>query len=135
MRVGPVLAAAFLIAGCSRQGVPQHLGILTLLRFGQLDASPAALYTGRVSFANGCASVEGPRGLPMTGLWPPDTRLDATSGRLLIVVQGVPFAEGDELSMGGGEYADEAWVESLVGPIPEQCRGPHYQLLTQLVPS
>ena len=96
-----VLAVVCLVAACSRQGVPQHLGVVTLLRFGQLDARPAALFEGRISFANGCASVEGPGGVPVTGLWPPDTRLDATSGRMLIVVQGVAFAEGDEVSMGG----------------------------------
>jgi hypothetical protein len=71
--------------------------------------------------------------MPVTGLWSSGTRLDISTGVLRIVVDGVPFAEGAELSMGGGEYADEEFVVSLVGPIPQQCRGEHYWLLTELV--
>jgi hypothetical protein len=45
----------------------------------------------------------------------------------------VPFSEGDEVSMGGGEYADEEFVVSLVGDIPAPCRGERYWLLAELV--
>jgi hypothetical protein len=116
-----------------RQGAPQIVNGVTLLRFGYLNGGPTGLFHGRVSFVNGCVSLEGVPGVPVTGLWSSGTRLDNSTSTLRIVVDGVPFAEGDELSMGGGEYEDEEFVESLVGPIPEQCRGEHYWLLTSLV--
>lgn len=128
-----MLGLVLLLAACSARGTPQILDGITLLRFGYLNGSPAALFHGRVSFANGCVSLEGAAGAPVTGLWSSGTRLDDSTGVLRIVVDGVSLAEGDELSMGGGEYADEEWVVSLVGPIPEQCRGEHYWLLTELV--
>lgn len=130
---GAVLALAIMVGACGSRGTPQTVNGVTLLRFGYLNGSPAALLHGRVSFANGCVSLEGAPGVPVTGLWSPGTRLDNSTGILRIIVDGVPFAEGDELSMGGGEYADEEFVVSLVGPIPEQCRGEHYWLLTELV--
>lgn len=106
---------------------------VTLLRFGHLNGYPTGLFHGRVSFANGCASLEAAPGVPVTALWSSTTRLDTSTGILRIVVDGVPFVEGEELSMGGGEYADEEFAISLVGPIPEPCRGEHYWLMTTLV--
>lgn len=128
-----VLGLALLLAACSARGAPQIMNGVSLLRFGHLNGYPTGLFHGRVSFANGCVSLEGVPGEPVTGLWSSGTRLDNSTGILRIVVDGVPFTEGDELSMGGGEYADEEFVVSLVGPIPEQCRGEHYWLLTELV--
>ena len=127
------LGLAALLVACSPRGTPQAVNGVTLLRFGYLNGSPAALLHGRVSFANGCASLEAAPGVPVTGLWASSTRLDMSTGVLRVVVEGVPFAEGDALSMGGGEYSDEDFVISLVGPIPESCRGEHYWLLTELV--
>lgn len=128
-----VLGLAALLAACSPRGTPQDVNGVTLLRFGYLNSSPAGLFHGRVSFANGCASLEGTTGPVVTALWSSNTRLDTSTGVLRIVVDGVPFAEGEELSMGGGEYADEEFVISLVGPIPQRCRGEHYWLMTTLV--
>ena len=128
-----VLALAMLVVGGLSRGTPQIVDGVSLLRFGHLNGYPTGLFNGRISFANGCVSLEGASGGPVTGLWSSRTRLDNSTGILRVVVDGEPFAEGDELSMGGGEYADEEFVVSLVGPIPEQCRGEHYWLLTELV--
>lgn len=128
-----VLGLAVLLVACSPTGTPQVVNGVTLLRFGYLFGSPAGLFHGRVSFANGCASLETGPGAPVTALWSSSTRLDTSTGALRIVVDGVPFAEGEELSMGGGEYGDEEFVISLVGAIPQPCRGEHYWLMTTLV--
>lgn len=128
-----VIGLAALLAACSPMGTRQVVNGVTLLRFGYLNGSPAALVHGRISFANGCASMEAAPGVPVTALWPSSTRLDMSTGVLRIVVDGVSFAEGDELSMGGGEYGDETFVISLVGPIPDSCRGDRYWLVTELV--
>lgn len=127
------LGLGVFLAGCGARGVPEVANGVTLLRFGYLNGSPTARLDGRVSFANGCASLEAAPGVPVTALWSSTTRLDTSNGILRIVVDGVPFAEGQELSMGGGEYSDEEFVTSLVGPIPEPCRGERYWLLTTLV--
>jgi hypothetical protein len=127
-----LMALAALLVACGPRGMTETANGVTLLRFGQLNGSPAALLHGRLSFANGCASLGAAPG-PVTGLWSSGTRLDVSNGVLRVVVDGTAFAEGDELSMGGGEYSDEAFVVSLVGPIPESCRGEHYLLLTDLV--
>jgi hypothetical protein len=129
---GAGITLAMLVGACGSKGTPQVVNGVTLLRFGYLNGSPAALLHGRVSFANGCVSLEDAPGVPVTGLWSSGARLDNSTGILRIIVNDVPFAEGDELSMGGGEYADEEFVVSLVGPIPQRCRGEHYWLLTDL---
>jgi hypothetical protein len=130
---GAVLVLAMVVGACGSRGTPQVVNGVTLLRFGYLNGSPAALLHGRLSYANGCVSLEAAPGEPVTGLWSSGTRLDNSTGVLRLFVDDMPFAEGDELSMGGGEYADEEFVVSLVGPIPQQCRGEHYWLLTELV--
>lgn len=130
---GMAFALAWLLLACGAQGRPQVANGVTLLRFGTLSGSPAALLHGRISFANGCVSIEAEPGVAVTGLWSSNTRLDSSTGLLRIIVDGVPFSEGDEVSMGGGEYEDEAFVVSLVGTIPATCRGEHYWLLTELV--
>jgi hypothetical protein len=128
-----IFTLASSIVACGPMGTRQEVNGVTLLRFGSLNAYPAALLHGRVSFTKGCVSLESGHGLPVTGLWSSGTRLDASRGVLEIFVDGVRFAEGDVQSMGGGEYADEQFVVSLVGPIPATCRGEHYWLLTDLV--
>ena len=133
IRLGAAIGLATLLAACGPRGTPQVMNSVTLLRFGQLNGSPDALLHGRISFANGCAGVRDVQGVLATGMWSSGTRLDNTSGTLRIVVDGVSFAEGDEISMGGGEYSDEDFVVSLVGPIPESCRVEHYWMLTDLV--
>ena len=126
-----VFVLSFILCGCAR-GVPiTHEGI-TILRFGHLQARPQALVHGRVTFANTCASVADNAGEPVTAIWPPDTQFDTSAADLGIVVQGVRFSLGDPISMGGGEYTDEAYVESLVGEIPDDCRGNRYWLVTDL---
>ena len=37
------------------------------------------------------------------------------------VLDGVAATDGDEISLGGGEQTDQAWVEELVGPV-DGCR-------------
>jgi len=133
VRSGMTAAVAVLLLACGSRGVPQVSNGVTLLRFGQLNGSPAALLSGRISFANGCASVEAAPGVPVTGLWSSSTRLDTSTAALRIVIDGVAFSEGDEVSMGGGEYEDEQFAVSLVGSIPDTCRGERYWLLTELV--
>jgi hypothetical protein len=133
IRTGAAIGLAMLLVACGQRGAPQVMNGVTLLRFGQLNGSPDALLRGRISFSNGCASLRDAQGVLVTGMWSSGTRLDNMSGTLMIVVDGVPFAEGDEISMGGGEYSDEAFVVSLVGPIPEPCRGERYWMLTDLV--
>lgn len=131
--IGVVASIALMLMACSARGAPQVVGGVTLLRFGSLNGYPAALMNGRVSFANGCASLVGDDGIVVTGFWSPGTHLDRSTGVLRIVVDGRSFAEGDEVKLGGGEYTDEAFVVSLVGPIPDSCRGQHYWLLNDLV--
>jgi hypothetical protein len=128
-----VLALAASMVACGPRGTPQVANGVTLLRFGQLNGYPAGLFHGRVSFANGCASVESAPGVTGTGLWSSGTRLDNSTGVLRIVIDGVPFTEGDAISMGGGEYADEDFLVSLVGPIPPTFQGERYYLLPELV--
>jgi hypothetical protein len=106
---------------------------LVLLRWGHLDARPLGLWTGQLAFTGGCVGFEGDGGTTVVVLWPSDTRFDTSTGPLRVVVGGVPFAEGDELRMGGGEYTDRAWIEPLVGPLPPACQRDRYALATELV--
>jgi hypothetical protein len=130
---GAVLGLGVLLAACSPRGTPLVAHGVTMLRFGYLNGGPTALLNGHVSFANGCVSLVDDQGVAVTGLWPSSAGMDVSTGSVQIVVDGVRLAEGAEVSMGGGAYKDEEFVTSLVGPIPEGCRGDRYWLLTGLV--
>jgi hypothetical protein len=62
-------------------------------------------------------------------LWPPDSRFASPTDSTKFIIQGRTLTEGDRVSMGGGEYTDRAFVESLVGTDPESCRGDRYWLV------
>jgi hypothetical protein len=103
-----------------------------LLRWGRLEARPLGLMTGRLAFEGGCVGVEGAEGETVVVLWPPDTTFEESAGELRVVVNGTAFAEGDELRLGGGEAKDQAWIRSLVGPVPPACQRDLYILATKL---
>lgn len=134
MRPSPAVGALLLIAvtGCN-PGTPISAEGHVLLRWGHLDAKPLGLWSGRLAFDGGCIGVAGPAGATLVVLWPPDTGLDTSTGALRVILGGVAFAEGDEIRLGGGEYEDQAWAESLVGPIPAACETDKYLLATRLV--
>ena len=128
-RAAVLLSTCLLAAGCGMQGTPLANQGITLLRYGQLEAFPAALVTGQLSLANGCVSLTDDEGRPVTALWPPDSRFASSTDATKLIIQGRTLTEGDPVSMGGGEYTDRAWVESLVGTIPESCQGDRYWLV------
>jgi hypothetical protein len=88
--------------------------------------------TGRLAFEGGCVGVEGAVGETVVVLWPPDTMFEESAGELRVVVNGTAFAEGDELRLGGGEAKDQAWIRSLVGPVPPARQRDLYILATKL---
>lgn len=132
MRLAAAVALAALLAAC---GGPVTAGGVTILRYGPMTGSPAALATGTLRFLDGCAILENidPNGAP-TGaviLWPPGTDLRLVDGRLHVVVDGVRATDGDEVQLGGGEYTDQDWVEHLVGDVGS-CRSDRYWLASTM---
>jgi hypothetical protein len=132
-RIALALLVCLAAAACN-PGTPIAADdLLLLLRWGHLDARPLGLMTGRLAFKGGCVGVEGGAEETVVVLWPPDTQFDASTGALHVVVNGIAFGEGDELRLGGGEATDQAWIESLVGPVPPACQRDRYILATELV--
>ena len=123
-------AAAFallvVLGGCN-PGRPLVDDDLVLLRWGHLEARQTGLLVGRLTFRGGCVGIESDQEQPWIVLWPPDTQLDRSTGVLRIVIDEVPYAEGDELQMGGGE-ADHQWATTLVGPVPPVCQRDQYTI-------
>ncbi|MGI8928658.1 MAG: hypothetical protein ACR2H0_04235 [Candidatus Limnocylindrales bacterium] len=131
-RPGLALLVCLAAAACN-PGTPVVADGLVLLRWGHVDARPLGLTVGRLAFEGGCVGVEGIAGETVVVLWPPDTQFDASAGALRVVINGIAFAEGQELRLGGGEATDETWIRSLVGSLPQACQSDRYILATELV--
>jgi|SRR6185503_20383962 len=133
--LGLVLVLGFVsgLAACSPTGHPEIVDGVVLLRWGHLEAHPAGLFSGRLSFRGGCAGVEDDSGGTQVVVWPPSARLDNSTGSLRLVIDGASFGDGEALSFGGGEYTDQAWMATLAGPIPPACRADRWVLGTDLV--
>ena len=63
--------------------------------------------------------------------WPPNGQFDASTGALRIVVDGVPFNEGDVITLGGGEVSHQR-ATYLVGPISPACQRDKYLLAAEV---
>jgi hypothetical protein len=131
---GTVVAiiAAALLAAC---GGSVTAGGVTILRYGPMTGSPAALASGTLRFLDGCAILENidPNGAPVgvVILWPPGTDLRVMDDKVHVVVGGVAATDGDEVQLGGGEYTDQSWVEQLVGEVGN-CRSDRYWLASTM---
>ncbi len=133
MRVAALaIVAAALLAAC---GGSLTAGGVTLLRYGLMTGSPAALTSGTLRFLDGCAILEDidQNGAPVgvVILWPPTTDLRVIEGQLKVVVGDVAATDGDGIQLGGGEYTDQAWVEHLVGEVGK-CRSDRYWLASTM---
>ena len=126
-----IVLATFVVA-C---GGTLTLGGVRILRYGPQAGSPAALASGTLRFLDGCVILENldPNGAP-TGqviLWPPGTDLRLIGGQIYVVVGDVHATDGDKVTLGGGEYSDQAWVEHLVGDVG-RCRSDLYWLASEM---
>jgi len=131
-RLIAAIALATLLAGC---GGTLTAGGVTILRYGPMTGSPAALASGTLRFLDGCTILENidPNGAP-TGqviLWPPGTDIRLIDGRIHVVVGGTAATDGDQVQLGGGEYKDQDWVQHLVGDVGK-CRSDVYWLASTL---
>jgi hypothetical protein len=126
------IAAAALISAC---GGSITAGGVTLLRYGLMTGSPAALASGTLRFLDGCTILDSidPNGAPVgvVILWPLGADLKLVDRCIHVVVDGVAATDGDEVQLGGGEYTDEAWVEHLVGDVGN-CRSDRYWLASTM---
>lgn len=120
-----IVALAIAVMGCN-PGSQQTADGVTLLRWGHLEASPLGLGKGKVTLRGGCVGLEGGV-LPTVVLWPPNTQFDVFDGALRVVVEGMPFNEGDAIALGGGEVSHQRATD-LVGPIPVACQRDKYLL-------
>lgn len=130
----PVLALwlGLTLAGCT--GSPVVLDGTTMLRYGFLTGSPTALLTGTIRFDAGCIwleHVDVPEVRELI-LWPPRTGLDNSGGVLRVIDGGVTLADGDPVTMGGGQYKDLQTVQGFVGPVPSECVTSLYWLATDV---
>lgn len=125
-----------LTAACT--GTPMTLGGVTLLRFGFLTGSPTGLAQGVLRIERGCTWIEQAPAMDAPGrfvrpiLWPGAAQLSQAAGELRVVLDGVTFSDGNEITIGGGEYNDRVFVESLVGPLPADCVADSYVLATKV---
>jgi hypothetical protein len=84
---------------------------------------------------NGCTWLEDNDSADVWSVfWPPDAYLEGVAGFVRVVVGGKSLESGTAVTLGGGEYTDEAWVASLVGGvIPPRCKWDKYWLATEVV--
>jgi len=129
MRRREVLAVglAFAVAACGSPG-PMTVDGVTIMRHGFMNGGPAALYTGPVKFERGCVVGDMPDAAFTPIIWPPTASLGHQGNELVLLVDGLVIHDGDQASIGGGEYTDVEFVEQLSGPIPEACRAEYYWL-------
>jgi hypothetical protein len=95
---------------------------------------PMAVLTGTLTVADGCLWIEA-HGDRWLALWP--TPVSVTGAESVTVEgDGVRVAEGDQITVVGGEYSPEhqEYVEGLIGQaVPEACRGLSW-LVVELLP-
>jgi hypothetical protein len=131
-RAAVAIALAAILAAC---GGSVTAGGVTILRYGPMSGSPAALTSGTLRFIDGCVTLENidPNGAPFGSvvLWPPGTDLRLIEGRTHVVVGGNAATDGDQVELGGGEYKDQASVEHLVGDVG-RCRSDLYWLASTM---
>jgi hypothetical protein len=106
-----------------------------MLRYGLLTGAPTALLSGIIRFEGGCIWLEhvDVPGVRELVLWPSSAGLNNSDGVLRVVVGNVMLADGDPVTMGGGQYKDLPAVEQLVGPVPQACLTHFYWLATDTV--
>jgi hypothetical protein len=115
---------ALVVAACSGS---MTLGGITLLRYGPQVGGPTALATGTLRFEAGCTTIDIGDPTHSVILWPMGTSLASVEGQVHVVSDGVTATDGDTISLGGGQYDDQGFVERLVGPVG-QCLAESYWL-------
>ena len=123
-------ALAMGVAGC---GSPMTVDGVTVLRHGITNGGPAALLTGTVHFRDGCVWADA-FGESQVVVWPWSARLDHADGELVIVVDDVTLRDGDQFSIGGGQFTDVAFIRGLAGSIPDACLASLYWLGGEVSP-
>lgn len=106
-----------------------------MLRTGFLTGGPTALASGTLEFRDGCIWLMEAPGASVLVLWPHDADLDTSAGAIAVTFQNHRFAEGDRMTLGGGEEKDLEHVRSLVGSLPDECITDRYWLTTTITPS
>jgi hypothetical protein len=119
------------VAACGSPG-PMTLDGVTIMRHGFMNGGPAALLSGTtIVFRDGCVGTDLTTGFEPI-IWPPMARLGHEGDELVLVVDGLVIHHLDAANVGGGEYADAAFVEQASGAIPDACRADRYWLATEI---
>ncbi len=135
MWIWPLIMAVKALAACQTDA---ESGLLARHRLGREEPLPAGSITGVVVREANCVWLdEAGSSNRYLLLWPKDYRAVAGEDGSVTVTDGrgtAIAASGREVQLGGGEYnaRDHGdFVASLVlEPIPEQCKGPLYWLVT-----
>jgi hypothetical protein len=130
------LLLAVLMAGCAADatitGPP-----LFLPRHSLSGSGPTALITGTLRIKDACAWIEMDPGSEDLVLWPPGTGVSVSADGT-VEITGVRGSNGSlvnglTVTLGGGEYKDEAFVRELIrSGIPDACRSERYWLATEV---
>lgn len=122
---------ALAVVGCAPGN--DVAGGITMLRYGPMPGSPAAIATGTLRLRDGCIWLDDGEEPAAVVLWPWSAHFGAIEAPLRVVVGNVFAADGDTVQMAGGEYLDQMdFVETLVGSVPEPCRVDRYWLASTL---
>jgi len=125
-----VLALALAAAACVA-GSPAMLDGVTILRYGLLNGSPAALITGTIDFRDGCVFIDA-NGEGQVVIWPSSTTLQHAGEEVVVVAQGLTLHDRDVVKLGGGQYSDVQFVRGLTGSIPDVCLADLYWLASSV---
>ena len=114
------------LAGCANQEPtpsPDGDGLFFPRHGSPLGVGDGALLEGELAFAAGCLVVHAVDGTRFLPLWPADTEPGVINAQPVVFGPGTRLlAEtGITIRVGGGQVADRAAAEELVGPIPERC--------------
>jgi len=128
------MASVLILSSCGLGST--SLGGVTIMRSKHLDSEPDASRQGTFLLQNGCAWLKDEISADVWSVvWPSDAYLDGAPGFIRVNVGGKSIVDGQRVTLGGGEYADDAWVESLVGKIPPACKSGLYWLATRVISS
>ena len=101
--------------------------------YGPMSGEPTGILKGKLVLEGRCLAIDD-GGLRYVALWPAATSPRTMDGSIAVTNRDGQLLVrlGETATFGGGEYKDPAFVEELVGTLPEGCDAERYWLVTAI---
>ena len=133
----PLAVSVGLLAACGSTTGSDEPRERLYLPTHALASVPAAQLVGTLREKAGCLIAEAspPNAGDRLLIWPAGTMVHREDDGTAVIVSGRAAIVGRPLTVGGGEYGDEQFIETLIRhELPDRCRTDLYWLVADLGP-